>query len=137
MPMLSRTLRCDEARDQSRTHFTAVNIGAVQPARVVPGLLIVGRLQTNQCAKLGSVRMSELQYDTPADRTSHDHRPIELEGAAERADRLDVALHRELILDTLPPRRRIRLSVPGKIESDDPIAAGHRFIAHEMTKLSR
>jgi len=40
-------------------------VAAVQPGRVVPRLLMVRRLEADQCAKLRPVGMGELQDDSP------------------------------------------------------------------------
>ena len=109
----------------------------MQPARVVPGLLVVGGLQADQRAELLAVRVRKLKHDASADRAAHRHRAVERERRAQRADRRHVALRGQPVLGLLPACGRIRLAVPGQIEGDDAIVARHRFVAHQVAELPR
>src|ERR1700730_4934660 len=69
-----RALRRDQARDQRRADFAAVNIGTVQPGGVVPWRLKVGGFEPDQRLESGGMVDSKIENDAAADRTSHQHR---------------------------------------------------------------
>src|SRR6266436_5652748 len=112
-----------------------MDIGAVQPGGVVPGGLKIGGFEPDQRAEFGGMVDREIEHDTAADRTPHHHGLVQLQRAAERADRLRVAHGGELIFLAAPVRRRIGLAMPGHVEGDDAEVLRELFIRQQMPPL--
>src|SRR5437899_299833 len=105
--LLRRYLRPEDFCQHRRgAHLAAVDVGTVQPCRVVPGLLELGGLEPDQRAEFRRMVDREVEHDAAADRAAYHDGPVELQGLAERADRLRVARGGELVFVAVPTRRR-------------------------------
>src|SRR3546814_5929549 len=81
------------------------------------------------------VRIRQVQHDTSANRTPDQSGLIQRERVAECQYRFNVKLRRQSILLVLPSFGRIRLPMPGHVESKNPIARCDFGIAKHMTVL--
>ncbi|MNL35096.1 hypothetical protein D3C87_1571070 [compost metagenome] len=108
----------------------------MQPRRVVPGFLEVGRFHPDQRAEVIGVLMRKLQHDAPADRATDQRRAVQRQGIAERHHGFHVAFGGQAVFLVLPAGRRVRLAVPGHVESNHAITRGDVRIAHHVAVLA-
>ena len=134
--MRLRRLGRDEAGDHRGADLAAVHVGPVQPGRVVPRHLVVGRLEADQGAEPPGVPGGDVEHDPPADRAAHQHRPVELQHVRDGKDRPCIGLGGEPVLLVLVTGRGERLAVPRHVEGDHPVVRGHRVVEHQVPVLA-
>src|SRR5579872_7488195 len=134
-PRALRTLRRDQAGDQRRAHFPAMDVGPIEPARIVPGRLIVSRLEPDQGAEFAGVLDRKIENNSAADRAAQDDRLLQRERPAKRENRLCVARRREAIFFAVPALRRVRLAMPWHVEGNDPEILREFLISEKVPPL--
>src|SRR4051794_11576789 len=112
-----------------------MNIRTVEPACVVPWRLKIGGFKPDQCTKFGGMRDGEIENNASADRTSHHHRPVERQCAAERANSLGIAGGGQPVLVAGPTSWQIGLAVPRHVKRDDPKMLRKSFICQQVAPL--
>jgi hypothetical protein len=113
-----------------------MDVRPVEPLRVVPGLLIGGRLEADERAEAIRVLGCEIEHEAPANRATHDHRAIQLKGVADIEHHLRVARGGKLVLLGFEARGRQRLSMPGHVEDDDAVVARDRGVIEHVAELA-
>ena len=132
----SGTLRRHHTGHECRANFAAVHIGAMQPFRVVPGLLVIGRLQADKRAEAARMLGSQIKHEAATDGAPHDDGLVELQRIADVEHHLRVAGRCEFVLLGLEADGRQRFAVPGHVKGDDAIVPRDGLVVEDVAELT-